>query len=215
MASPTLVAAGGQAIGVTGKTISINVNAGEVLFAFISKGGTDVPTCTWNGGAMTSVLENNTQGRHQTLFMLSSPTTGTHNVVFTTTQVFGTVSAWTVSGANASPIGQSNVTQNATSTTVSGSVTLTYNNSMMVICTFIDNTPTVTTGAGQTDIYKVAEIAGQTGAASYKVPGSAGSNTMSYTLSTSNDWEPIIFEIVATTPITPSPSNGAFIMNLI
>jgi hypothetical protein len=211
MATPAFSNSASQSI-ETGKTITaFTVNSGEVLFAFISKGGSDTPTCTWNGGAMTDMLHNNTQGRHQTLFMLSSPTTGSHNAVFSTSQTGGTVSVFTVSGCNATPIGQSSVTANATSTTISDSVTLTYNNSMVVMCSFINNTPTATAGGSQTPIFNTSSASGQLGVASYKIPNTAGAITMTYSLSTSQDWEPITFEIVATTPITPVAATGNFI----
>lgn len=199
-----------------GKTLSsFSVSAGQVLFAFISKGGNDTPTCTWNGGAMTSTLVNNTQGRHQTLFMLTSPTTGIHNVVFSTTQSFGTIACWTVNGCNATPIGQNNVTANGSSSPLTASITLTYNNSMVMICSFVDNVPTLTAGAGQTPIYSLADSGSQSGVASYIVPGSVGVNTLTYSFSGTNDWEPILFEIVATTPITPTvSSNGNFFLVL-
>lgn len=209
LSTPTITNMVSQKIS-SGKTISVTANANDTIFAFISKGGGDTPSATSNGIAMLPMLTNNTQGRHQTVFMGSATLSGSYSIVFSTTQSQGTITAFTVGGDNAVPIGQNSTTQTNTSTTIADSVTLTFVNSMVVMCTFVDNAPTITTNSGQTNISKVADGTSQSGACSYRVPLVSGTIPMGYTLSAPSDWEPITFEILATVP-----STGGSTMNTI
>lgn len=146
---------------------------------------------TYNGVAMTKAVEKTVTGANMRseIWFLANPDTGTHNIVATVagdtdSRKFG-ASSWTgVEQVN--PV-HATATAEGSSTSVSGSLTTTVDDCLIIDSESSYTNDPVTVGAGQTSLYNDS-TGTTTAAASYLVKETAGLVTMSWTKAGTTDW---------------------------
>lgn len=122
----------------TGSTISFSMTlnaSANLICCLVSLGGSSSGgTPTWNGTNMTQIINNVTWGDSCSLWYIQNPATGTHTMsvpVINSGSGGGTASGISFLNANASPIGAT-VSAQVTSTSVTGSITTTNANSILI-----------------------------------------------------------------------------------
>lgn len=180
-------------------------NDGNVLIVCIESltGFTaSTTTVTYNGVSMTQEVVGNSAGTDATtmtaIYSLANPASGSHNVVVThaTAKNFG-ATAISFTGANTSdPVGATGGdTSNTNSSTVSRAVTTSYDNSIVVDATIALAATTATVGSGQTQVTNQQIVSDGYGLASYETTTTAGSVTMSWSLSPAVNWNICVAEV--------------------
>lgn len=179
--------------GSTGFTVSHTVAVtGNLLVVTMQvwrdTGAATTVTADWNGTPMDFQQGTNNNNMYTYIFSLVNPDTGTHNVTFVITgsniSHKGSVSSWIVAGTP--EVDDSN---NSVGTTgpVSTSVTTTVDDTLIIDSASQFSANPLTVDASQTTLHNTLS-SGVTGASSYELAPTAGSVTMSWTKSGSDDW---------------------------
>ncbi len=84
----------------TGKTLSLNIASGAVLFC-LTYAENNSAACSWNGTSMTKIVTaTNSANYWLTVFFLGNPTSGTHNLVSSNTSVYNSLYGVSYTGAS-------------------------------------------------------------------------------------------------------------------
>jgi len=167
----------------------------DVVYVALAIRGTG--TATISGGGLTWISRGSTAvgttGQVKTFYAISSGTLSSASITATlsTSRRF-VISAIGISGADTTSPFDPNLSTPAmstgTSTNPSVSFTTTKSNDMVIGAAFINNNPTVNVGAAFNSIAITTSGSTMFGANEYKNGASSGSQTVSFSLSTSNAW---------------------------
>tara|TARA_R110000868_G_scaffold216847_1_gene466993 strand:+ start:375 stop:1082 length:708 start_codon:yes stop_codon:yes gene_type:complete len=200
--------------------------AATMTFAHDSNGTFLVTTGQWFRPRTPSSYTYNGTGMSQAaysastydavIYYLASPTGGSNNCVLTLDSTSGiTGSAISLSGVNASPLGNT-TTATGTSNSPSTALTTTAANSYIINSIYRNNSQTMTAGGSQVEFQDNADLVYGTegGGASYLACTSVTSYNMSWSWSTSTDWSHAVAEFKEASSTTIKTWNGIVRANL-
>ncbi len=138
---------------------------------------------TYNGVAMTKLVEKDANPYNVSIWYLANPATGTHNVVVTRGGGTNDGVAQAVSFGNMNTINLPDVSIGGNTTgNPSLTLTTTRGQDILIDCFYSDRNSDLTIGAGQTLIYQTSVNSGSDRVVtSYKILTGAGINSMSWT----------------------------------
>lgn len=186
-------------------TVAHTCAVGSVLFVGVTQDNSfsDPTGVTYNGSAMTKVTPTANTPANVSIWYHTAPTTGSsQNVVVTfASSSWGTVGAISFTGVDTSyPVGISGGNhQTVADSTPTVTVTTTVDNSWLLDTFYLnDRSRTSTAGAGQTKQWSGDTTAaeGTRGEGSTEQTTTAGSYTMSWSLSGNSTWSIVAVEIL-------------------